>query len=119
MISRIPRVPRNRITAIAAVVLAALLIAGAAVMVRQIFFGQKTITAYFTTATAIYPNDEVRVSGVKVGNIKSIQPQGTQAKMTLKVDRGVPIPADAKAVDRKSTRLNSSHEFVSRMPSSA
>ena len=26
---------------------------------------------------------------------------------------------DLKAIDRKSTRLNSSHEFVSRMPSSA
>ena len=62
------------------------------------FFGPRTITAYFTTATAIYPSDEVRVSGVKVGSIKSIQPQGTQAKMTLKVDRDVPIPADAKAV---------------------
>ena len=44
------------------------------------------------------PGDEVRVSGVKVGTIKSIQPQGTQAKMTLQVDRDVPIPADAKAV---------------------
>ena len=27
--------------------------------------------------------------------------------------------AVARALDRKSTRLNSSHEFVSRMPSSA
>jgi len=43
----------------------------------------KTITAYFTTATGVYPGDEVRVSGVKVGTIKSIQPVGTQAKMTL------------------------------------
>ena len=67
-------------------------------VVRNTFFGPRTITAYFTTATAIYPHDEVRVSGVKVGNIESIQPQGTQAKMTLKVDRGVSIPADAKAV---------------------
>jgi virulence factor Mce-like protein len=67
-------------------------------MVRQIFFGPKTITAYFTSATAIYPGDQVRVSGVKVGTIKSIEPQGTQAKMTLKVDHDVPIPADAKAV---------------------
>ena len=67
-------------------------------VVRNVFFGPKTITAYFTTATAIYPGDEVRVSGVKVGTIKSIQPEGTQAKMTLKVDRDVPIPADAKAV---------------------
>jgi phospholipid/cholesterol/gamma-HCH transport system substrate-binding protein len=96
--SRISRLPRNRLTAVVAVVLAGLLIAGAAVMVRQIFFGPKTITAYFTSATAIYPGDQVRVSGVKVGTIKSIEPQGTQAKLTLKVDRDVPIPADAKAV---------------------
>lgn len=38
-----------------------------------------TITAYFTT-NAIYPGDEVRVSGVKVGSIKSIQPQGTRPR---------------------------------------
>ncbi|OBH49929.1 mammalian cell entry protein [Mycobacterium sp. E2479] len=81
-----------------AVVLVGLIIAGAAVLVRNAFYGPKTITAYFTTATAIYPNDDVRVSGVKVGSIKSIQPQGTQAKMTLKVEHDVPIPADAKAV---------------------
>ena len=96
--SRISRIPRNRLTAVAAVVLAGLLIAGVAVAVRAIFFGPKTITAYFTSATAIYPGDQVRVSGVKVGTIKSIEPQGTQAKMTLKVDHDVPIPADAKAV---------------------
>ena len=62
------------------------------------FFGPNTITAYFPTATSIYPGDEVRVSGVKVGKIDSIEPEGTQTKMTLKVDRDVPIPADAKAV---------------------
>jgi phospholipid/cholesterol/gamma-HCH transport system substrate-binding protein len=96
--SRIRRIPRNRLTAVAAVVLAGLLIAGVAVAIRAMFFGPKTITAYFTSATAIYPGDQVRVSGVKVGTIKSIQPQGTQAKMTFKVDHDVPIPAEAKAV---------------------
>ena len=96
--SWISRIPRNRLTTVAAVVLAALLIAGVAVAVRSMFFGPKTITAYFTSATAIYPGDQVRVSGVKVGTIKSIEPQGTQAKMTLHVDHDVPIPADAKAV---------------------
>ena len=35
---------------------------------------------------------------MKVGTIESITPEGTQTKMTLKVDHGVPIPADAKAV---------------------
>jgi phospholipid/cholesterol/gamma-HCH transport system substrate-binding protein len=91
-------ISRNRLAAVAAIVLVGLVIAGAAVTVRNTFFRPKTITAYFTTVTAIYPGDEVRVSGVKVGSIKSIKPQGTVAKMTLNVDRGVPIPADAKAV---------------------
>jgi virulence factor Mce-like protein len=89
---------RKRLVAGTAIVLAILLIAGAAFLVRQVFFGPKTITAYFPTATAIYPGDEVRVSGVKVGTIDTIEPEGTQAKMTLKVDSDVPIPADAKAV---------------------
>jgi virulence factor Mce-like protein len=81
-----------------AILLAIALIAGAAYLVRQMFFGPNTITAYFPTATAIYPGDEVRVSGVEVGKIESITPAGTQTKMTLKVDRGVPVPADAKAI---------------------
>jgi phospholipid/cholesterol/gamma-HCH transport system substrate-binding protein len=89
---------RPRLVTVAAVALVALLVAGAAVLVRQAFFGPHTITAYFPTATSIYPGDEVRVSGVKVGKIDSITPEGTQTKMTLKVDRDVSIPADAKAV---------------------
>jgi phospholipid/cholesterol/gamma-HCH transport system substrate-binding protein len=82
----------------AAIVLVGLIAAGTVLVLRDEFFRPKAITAYFTTATAIYPGDEVRVSGVKVGSIRSIQPLGTQAKMTLDVDRGVPIPADAKAI---------------------
>lgn len=91
-------IPRNKVTAAAAVVLAGLMVAGAAWIVRYAFFGPKTVTAYFTSATAIYPGDDVRVSGVKVGSIESIQPQGTKVKLTLHIDHGVPIPADAKAV---------------------
>jgi phospholipid/cholesterol/gamma-HCH transport system substrate-binding protein len=91
-------IPRNRLTAALAVLLALLIVVGGGFAVRSIFFGPKTITAYFTTATAIYQGDEVRVSGVKVGNIAAIEPVGPQAKLTLHVDRDVPIPADAKAV---------------------
>ena len=89
---------RQRLVTVAAVALVALLVAGVAFLVHQVFFGPTTITAYFPTATSIYPGDEVRVAGVKVGKIDSITPEGTQTKLTLKVDRGVPIPADAKAV---------------------
>jgi virulence factor Mce-like protein len=81
-----------------AIALAVALIVGTAFLVRQVFIKPNTITAYFPTATAIYPGDEVRVSGVKVGKIDSLKPEGTRTKMIMKIDRGVPIPADAKAV---------------------
>lgn len=74
------------------------LLGGGFVAARALFFGPTTITAFFPTATAIYPGDDVRVSGVKVGTISSIEPQGTQTKMTMRVDRSVPVPADASAV---------------------
>jgi virulence factor Mce-like protein len=89
---------RNRLVTGAAIVLIGLLVAAAVFVVRQTFYKPKTITAYFTTATATYPGDDVRVSGVKVGSIAKIEPVGTQAKMTMNVDRDIPIPADAKAV---------------------
>ncbi|WP_255799511.1 MCE family protein [Mycobacteroides abscessus] len=81
------------------IALVGLLVAGAAfIVVHTINRPPTAITAYFTSATAIYPGDEVRVSGVKVGTITAIEPQGAQAKLTLAVDRGVPIPADANAI---------------------
>jgi virulence factor Mce-like protein len=79
-------------------VLTALALAGAAVVVRQEFFSPKTITARFTSATAIYPGDQVEVSGVKVGTVSAIRPDGDHVVMTLRVDHGVPLPADVRAV---------------------
>lgn len=89
---------RNRLSAAAAVVLVGLILASGALLIRQTFFRPIAITAYFTTATGIYPGDSVRVSGLKVGTIKSINAEGTRAQVMLTVDHGVPIPADAKAV---------------------
>jgi virulence factor Mce-like protein len=91
-------IKRNRMTAAAAVVLIGLIVAAAALILRQTVFHPTTISAYFIKVTGIYPGDDVRVSGLKVGTIKAIEPQGTRAKMTLVVDHGVSIPADAKAV---------------------
>jgi phospholipid/cholesterol/gamma-HCH transport system substrate-binding protein len=89
---------RKRLTLGIAALLVALLAGGATVVIGQTLLRPTTITAYFSTATAIYPADEVRIAGVKVGTIESIEPVGTQAKMTINVDRGIRIPADAKAV---------------------
>jgi phospholipid/cholesterol/gamma-HCH transport system substrate-binding protein len=81
-----------------AVALVGLLCGAGAFVVNHTLFATKTITAYFVSATGIYPGDEVRVAGVKVGSIASIEPAGGQAKMVFHVDHDVPVPADAKAV---------------------
>ncbi len=89
---------RTRTVAATAAVLVALCAASTAFVVRHALYPTTTITAYFTAATAIYPGDEVRVSGVKVGKIDSIEPLGGQVKMVLTIDPGVAIPAGADAV---------------------
>ncbi|MGV0834140.1 MCE family protein [Mycolicibacterium thermoresistibile] len=87
-----------RLTRTMFVVLVALLLAGSGLLVYRSHFGPKTIIAYFTSATGIYPGDEVRVAGVEVGTIENIEAMGTRTKLTLAVERNVPIPADAKAI---------------------
>jgi phospholipid/cholesterol/gamma-HCH transport system substrate-binding protein len=74
----------------------------AAVVAGALYFfpgiGKTTITAQFPSTTGLYAGDDVRVLGVKVGSIESIDPNGTGATVVMNVDRSVDIPADAKAV---------------------
>ncbi|TDB72784.1 MCE family protein [Actinomadura sp. KC216] len=58
----------------------------------------RRITAYFATAIGVYPGSDVRVLGVKVGSIDTIEPLGDRVKVVLRVDEEVPVPADARAV---------------------
>ena len=88
----------NRLRLLTATLLSIAILAGAAVLVRAAFFAPRTVTAHFVAATAIYPGDQVRVAGVKVGTIAAIEPQGAEIKMTLTVNHRVRIPADVKAV---------------------
>jgi phospholipid/cholesterol/gamma-HCH transport system substrate-binding protein len=57
----------------------------------------KEVTAYFSSAVGLYPKDEVRVLGVKVGTVTKVEPQGEVVKVTLKIEDDQPIPADAQA----------------------
>ncbi|OLF06468.1 ABC transporter substrate-binding protein [Actinophytocola xinjiangensis] len=57
-----------------------------------------TITAYFTKAVGVYPDSEVKVLGVGVGRISAVEPAGDRVRVTMTVDTGVPIPADAHAM---------------------
>lgn len=59
--------------------------------------GHKVI-GYFTSAVGLYPGDDVRIVGVPVGSIESIEPQPQAVKVTMSVKDGVKVPADARAV---------------------
>jgi phospholipid/cholesterol/gamma-HCH transport system substrate-binding protein len=91
-------ISRKRLATATAAVLATLLAAGTIFVVRHEWLRPTTVTAYFATATSIYPDDDVRVAGVKVGRVTTIQPDGPQVKLTLTIDHSVRIPNDAKAV---------------------
>jgi virulence factor Mce-like protein len=59
--------------------------------------GTTKITAYFDKSVGIYDGSDVRVLGVKVGSVNEVEPLGDQVRVTMRVDRGVKIPEDAKA----------------------
>jgi phospholipid/cholesterol/gamma-HCH transport system substrate-binding protein len=58
----------------------------------------KQVTAYFNEAIGVYPGSSVEILGIKVGSIDSVQPEGTHVKVTLTVNGGVQVPANAGAV---------------------
>ena len=96
---RIGALPRRErlMLGIGAVIVAAVLVAGGVILYRTSHQG-KQVTAYFTETIGVYPGSTVRVLGVPVGTVDAIQPEGTQVKVTMTVNSGVAVPADAKAV---------------------
>src|SRR5487761_287967 len=92
----IPVSTRGRIGALVAVAAVIALISAGLVLLTG---GSSTqVTAYFTQTIGVYPGSTVRILGVPVGTIDSVQPEGKQVKVTMTVNSGVPIPAKADAV---------------------
>ena len=81
-----------------AVVLAALLVAGVAVLVRTTDkVNRVNVVAYFENSNGIYEGDDVRILGVPVGSIVSIEPQPERVKISFWYDDRYDVPADANA----------------------
>lgn len=73
---------------------AAVAVAGLILLVN----GQsRTGVAYFTSVKNVYPNDRVRIQGVDVGKIVSIEPAGDTVRMEFTYDSQYELPADVKA----------------------
>ncbi len=95
---RLVRTARERwVLSIGAVVVAAALVAGG-LLVYQAAHPSTQVTAYFSEAIGVYPQSTVRILGVPVGTVDSVQPDGTDVKVTMTIDNGIHVPADADAV---------------------
>jgi virulence factor Mce-like protein len=84
----------RRLAAFAALI-AVLLTAGCGV------FGDsktKRLSADFDRAIGVYVHSDVRILGVKIGEVTKITPQGTKVRLDMTYDASYKIPEDAKAV---------------------
>jgi phospholipid/cholesterol/gamma-HCH transport system substrate-binding protein len=59
---------------------------------------QATLTARFDRTVGLYEASDVRVLGVKIGQVTSIVPEGDDVRVEMTYDAKYKIPADAKAV---------------------
>jgi virulence factor Mce-like protein len=102
-----PRLPRPQLPAVriswrllvTALVLA--VVAAGAVTAGFAAFGGpggNRVTAYFDRTVGIYKGSDLRILGVKVGRVEGVHPKGKQVEVTLHLDHGVKVPADAGAV---------------------
>jgi phospholipid/cholesterol/gamma-HCH transport system substrate-binding protein len=55
------------------------------------------VTAYFPRTVGIYPGSDVRVLGVRIGEVRKITPEGGRVRVEFAYEAGRKVPADAQA----------------------
>lgn len=69
------------------------------------------VKAYFSDAIGLTNDNQVRVAGIKVGQVTGIELQGDRVLVTMDIDNGTKIPRDANAQIKLATLLGT--KFVS------
>ncbi|MGA4844901.1 MCE family protein [Streptomyces sp. G5(2025)] len=78
--------------------LALAVVAAGLVTVRALDSSGTRVTAYFDRAVGIYAGSDLRVLGVRVGEVASVHPEGTRVRVELTLDDGVRVPKSARAL---------------------
>lgn len=83
--------------------LVALLAVGVLVIASLAFLvgggaGTRTVSADFSRAVQLYPGSEVRILGVRVGEVTAVIPEGTSVRVEMEYDGDYKVPSDAQAV---------------------
>jgi phospholipid/cholesterol/gamma-HCH transport system substrate-binding protein len=72
-------------------------------------------TAYYRDATQLIPDTDVRMAGVDVGHVVSVQQDGELAKAVIEIEPAdAPIPADTRTILRRKTLLG--EPFIQLIP---
>lgn len=91
-------VQRHVLRMILAVIMLSTAAAGAGLVWSGLSNDRITVTAYFDNSNGIFVGDEVRILGVRVGEIQAIEPQPQRVRITFWYDGKYAVPADAHAV---------------------
>ena len=85
-------------TGLVVALIVVVVIGGVLVMRAVNHVGRTQLTAYFDNSNGLFTGDEVRILGVPVGAVETIEPEPQRVKVTFWVDGKHKVPADAKAV---------------------
>ncbi len=93
------------IGAISLVALAALLLASFKASSLPVIGGRDVYHAAFSEAGGLKPNDEVRIAGVRVGKVESVELAGDHVRVTFRVDQDAEFGQDTLAAIKVKTIL--------------
>ncbi len=96
LVSRLPALRGVAGNVLVLALVLALLVAG--VVVLRSGGGTRTVRAELVRAVGLYEGSDVRILGVKVGEVTGVTPQGDRVVVELEYDDEYKVPADAKAV---------------------
>lgn len=88
----------NRRRALVAAGVVLLVVAAAVVVLPYPGTPQRRLVAHFTRAVGVHAGSDVRVLGVRIGEVVAVVPEGRTVRLELRYDARHDIPADASAV---------------------
>lgn len=86
----------------------AALVVGSSVL-SQLRLGDKTVTAEFAQAAGMRAGATVDVSGIEVGEVRSVRLAGDKVEVVMKISRDIRVATDARAALEMSTILGRMH----------
>ena len=87
---------RRTISVAIAVILVAVVVA--ATVVWRLDRPQRRLVAHFTSTIGVHPGSDLRVLGVRVGEVTAVTPEGPTVRVDLRYDTTYDFPADVQAI---------------------